>query len=112
MKRNRAGDWKERAMEAIRQTGTKYISHEMLRHLEKGIAARVPVKEFRKWMAQTIHEHNYNVPTGRPLKKQKGDQAINPTLTSTTTKRGREVATAEGHEQAVRKKIQRWLRDD
>ena len=63
--------WEARAMAILKKKKGKYLSADLIRKVEKGVAARVPVAEFRAWVAQLIEDKGLKVATGRAGQQQR-----------------------------------------
>ena len=64
-----AQNWEENAKAMLKKG--KYLSAAMIKKVEKGVAARVPVKEFRAYVASVIEEDGLKVATGRAAQQQR-----------------------------------------
>ena len=58
-------------MTILKKKKGKYLSADLIRKVEKGVAARVPVAEFRAWVAQLIEDKGLKVATGRAGQQQR-----------------------------------------
>ena len=57
-----AETWERRMEQTIREHSSKHISAKTLATWEKGVAGRVPVKDFRAWMAKAVERLSLTVP--------------------------------------------------
>ena len=64
--------WEARAMAILKKKKKgKYLSADLIKKVEKGVAARVPVAEFQAWAAQLIEDNGLKVATGRAGQQQR-----------------------------------------
>ena len=65
-----AQDWKERGNAILKKGKGKYLSVAMMRKVEKGVGARVPVAEVRAYVARLIEDNGLKETTGRAAQQQ------------------------------------------
>ena len=58
-------------MAILKKKKGKYLSADLIKKVEMGAAARVPVAEFRAWVAQLIEDNGLKVATGRAGQQQR-----------------------------------------
>ena len=60
-----AKSWQARATKILKVKKGKYLSAALIKRVQKGAAARVPVAEYKAWVAQLIEDNGINVQTER-----------------------------------------------
>ena len=60
-----AKSWQARATKILKAKKGKYLSADLIKRVQKGAAARVPVAEYRAFVAQLIEDNGLEVETAR-----------------------------------------------
>ena len=114
-----AKSWEARARAILKKGKGKYLSAALITKVEKGVAARVPVAEFRAWVAKLIEDNDLKVATGRA-----GQQERQPTGEGTTPRIPELATTAsrldmidideggsDGEYAKLRHAVRKWVHD-
>ena len=91
----------------------------MIKKVEKGVAARVPVAEFRAWVAQLIEDSELKVATGRAGQQQRqptgeGTTPRIPELASTASRMDMiniDKGGSSGEFARLRHAVRKWVHD-
>ena len=114
-----AKKWEAKASAILKKKKGKYLSSELIKSVEKGAAARVPLAEFRAWVAQLIEDTELTMATGRAGQQQRqptgeGTTPRIPELASAASRRDMiniDKGGSGGEFPRLRHAVRKWVHD-